>query len=69
MTDLKGEKEILSGFFLDGAKIIFASLVIGIFSPGYTGGKPLLTFFAGIAMTILFLSIAMKISGGYSKEL
>jgi len=58
----KYEMAIISDFFLDGAKLIFASLVVGIFVPGAAGKIPWLTFTVGVGMTILFLSIAVKLS-------
>lgn len=58
----KDEFKVLSDFFLDGAKLIFASLVVGVFVPSAAGSVPWLTFLIGIIMTILFLSIAVKLS-------
>lgn len=54
--------KVISDFFLDGAKIMFASLVVGVFVPGAAGTKPWLTFSIGIITTILFLGIAVKLS-------
>ena len=53
---------IISDFFLDGAKIMFASLVVGVFVPGAAGERPWLVCSVGIAMTILFLTLAVKLS-------
>lgn len=50
---------IASNFFLDGAKIIFGSLVIGVFMPSAaTPEFPWLTFVMGIMATSIFLIIA-----------
>ena len=54
----KSATEVLADFFLDGAKIIFASLVVGVFVPGAAGKIPWLTCVVGLAITALFLSIA-----------
>ena len=50
---------VLADFFLDGAKIIFGSLVVGAFIPNL-GMKefPLLSFFMGIYLTSVFLFVA-----------
>lgn len=58
----ENEYKVISNFFLDGAKIIFASLVVGVFVPGAAGNIPWLTFLIGLATTVLFLSIATKLS-------
>ena len=60
---MKGRSDVVSSFFLDSAKIIFASLVVGVFVPGAAGAIPWLTFAIGIAMTVLFLGIASRFSG------
>lgn len=52
----------ISNFLLDGAKIIFGSLVIGVFIPSASGKIPWLTFVAGIILTLSFLIIAIKLS-------
>lgn len=54
-------KTILN-FILDSAKIIFGSLVVGIFAPNISGEIPWLTFLVGIIMTLMFLGIAMFLS-------
>ncbi|OGX04768.1 MAG: hypothetical protein A3G87_02885 [Omnitrophica bacterium RIFCSPLOWO2_12_FULL_50_11] len=56
------EANALADFFLDGAKIIFASLVVGIFVPGAAGARPWLTFLMGLVMTSVFLGIAVKLA-------
>lgn len=56
------DRSVVSDFFLDGAKLIFGSLVIGVFVPGAAGKIPWLTFAIGIGMTVLFLSIAVRLS-------
>lgn len=55
----KTQPHIISNFFLDGAKIIFGSLVIGVFLPNTTTPKfPFVTLIVGMAMTIVFLILA-----------
>lgn len=66
---MKDDLDILSNFFLDGAKIIFASLVVGVFVPSASGNIPWLTFAIGIAMTLLFLNIATRLSKKELKKL
>ena len=56
------ELKVVSNFFLDGAKIIFASLVVGIFVPSASGKIPWLTFAGGIVMTLVFLTLAIIVS-------
>lgn len=58
----KNKMNVVSDFFLDSAKIIFASLVVGVFVPGTAGQIPWLTFAIGIIVTILFLGVAVKLS-------
>ncbi|OGC13320.1 hypothetical protein A3J90_08105 [candidate division WOR-1 bacterium RIFOXYC2_FULL_37_10] len=58
----KKEFKVLGNFFLDSSKLIFASLVIGVFVPSAAGKVPWLTFLLGIVMTTLFLAIAVKLS-------
>jgi len=65
----KDELNVVSDFFLDGAKIIFASLVVGVFVPGAVSQMPWLTFLIGIVTTVLFLSIAAKLSKMEYKKL
>lgn len=51
--------KVIANFFLDGAKIIFGSLVVGAFLPNAIGDQP--RFFAvgiGVVFTIIFLAIA-----------
>ena len=56
---IKPQRKIVSDFFLDGAKIIFGSLVVGVFIPGAAPQKILWpTLAVGITMTTLFLIIA-----------
>lgn len=51
--------KIVTNFFLDGAKIIFGSLVVGAFAPNAFGGRQsILTVGLGILGTTLFLFIA-----------
>lgn len=58
-------RSTLSSFFLDGAKIIFGSLVVGAFAPSAIGGRPsLLTISFGILGTVFFLFIAEAASKG-----
>lgn len=50
---------ILSNFFLDGAKIIFGSLVIGAFVPNLAIQSPQwITIGMGIILTTAFLAVA-----------
>lgn len=47
---------VIADFFLDGAKIIFGSLVVGAFVPGVTGGQPSwLNIGLGIFAAVVFL--------------
>lgn len=51
--------KIVSNFFLDGAKILFGSLVVGAFLPGTVDEQiPFLTVALGVAATIIFLLVA-----------
>ncbi|MBI3442891.1 MAG: hypothetical protein HY007_03930 [Candidatus Sungbacteria bacterium] len=53
------QSSVASNFFLDGAKIIFGSLVIGAFVPSFTAPEfPWLTFTFGVLMTSFFLILA-----------
>lgn len=53
------QSRVASNFFLDGAKIIFGSLVIGAFVPSFTAPEfPWSTFIAGAFMTTSFLIFA-----------
>lgn len=57
--ELLNRSKIIANFFLDGAKIIFGSLVVGAFAPNALGGRPsLLTIGFGILGTVFFLLIA-----------
>ncbi|MBI3020179.1 MAG: hypothetical protein HYY60_02535 [Parcubacteria group bacterium] len=47
----KGQFQTLHNFIVDGAKIIFGSLVVGIFAPSTAGEIPWLMFVAGILFT------------------
>jgi len=58
----KAELAVVSNFALDGAKIIFGSLVVGTFIPAASGKIAWLSFVIGIAMTSGFLIAAMKLS-------
>lgn len=50
---------VIADFFLDGAKILFGSLVVGAFVPGATGGNPSwLTVGIGILWILAFLAVA-----------
>lgn len=59
---MKTAPEVVGGFFLDGAKIIFASLVVGVFVPGAARGVPWFTLASGLVMTMLFLGIAVSLA-------
>ena len=54
--------DIVSDFFLDGAKIVFTSLVVGVFVPGTTSSIPWFTFIIGLVLTAAFLSMAVELS-------
>lgn len=58
----QGSVDVLAAFFLDGAKIIFGSLVVGIFVPGAISRVPWLTLATGMAMTVIFLAIAVTLA-------
>ncbi|MEK7099081.1 MAG: hypothetical protein AAB916_01025 [Patescibacteria group bacterium] len=50
---------IIANFFLDGAKIVFGSLVIGAFIPSTAFHEfPWFVFLGGITMTVIFLFVA-----------
>ena len=53
---------LVVGFLSDAAKIIFASLVVGIFVPGTTGEFPWLTFLLGLVITGAFLYSAIYLT-------
>ncbi len=55
------ESQTLSNFCLDAAKIVFGSLVIGVFAPGTEQKLPWATFVAGLSLTIIFLGLASKL--------
>lgn len=51
--------KIISNFFLDGAKILFGSLVVGAFMPSAIELRPpYFTVGLGIVFTIIFFVIA-----------
>lgn len=59
----KAHLRVLSNFFLDGAKIFFGSMVVGIFVPSTGIAKfPIATFIGGIAMAATFLAISTAIA-------
>jgi len=58
----KSALEVVSDFFLDGAKIIFGSLVVGVFVPGAAGKIPWLICAIGVAVTMLFLTVAAMLA-------
>ncbi|MFH1187490.1 MAG: hypothetical protein V1688_01355 [bacterium] len=49
----------ISNFLSDGAKIIFGSMVIGVFVPSASGEIPWFTFVIGIILTVSFLILAI----------
>ena len=60
---LKMRQYVVSNFFLDGAKIIFGSLVVGAFVRGSFVPEPQWTTVGiGIVLTISFLLIASAFS-------
>jgi hypothetical protein len=66
---IKDKSNIVSDFFLDTAKITFGSLVVGIFAPGATVKTPLSTFFNGLVISIIFLTLAVKLEKTNSNKL
>lgn len=53
--------QVIYHFFLDGAKIIFASLVVGLFAPGATHAEfSLFILISGLGFTVIFLWIAQE---------
>ena len=52
----------ISNFLSDGAKIIFGSMVIGVFVPSASGAIPWFTFIIGIILTASFLISAIILS-------
>lgn len=61
--------KVVANFLLDGAKIIFGSLVVGVFVPGASGEIPWTTFLSGIGLTITFLGISAALTKTYKTEL
>lgn len=53
--------EILSGYFADISKILFASTVIGFFVPTGVGPIPLSVFFGGFVAAIIFLIFSLHL--------
>jgi hypothetical protein len=55
--------KILSNFFLDAAKITFASFVVGVFLPGIDIIYPdsILIFMSGLISTGIFLWLAITL--------
>lgn len=52
----------LHSFVIDSAKIVFGSLVVGVFLPRASGEMPWFTFFVGVIFTAAFLGIALSLS-------
>ncbi|MBU1913113.1 MAG: hypothetical protein KKB22_06260 [Candidatus Omnitrophica bacterium] len=69
MMILKDKSSVVSDFFLDSAKITFGSLVIGIFTPGVIIKTPLSTFLNGLVISIIFLTLAVKLEKTNSNKL
>jgi hypothetical protein len=59
-------KTILN-FVIDSAKIIFGSLVIGVFVPSISGEISWSTFIIGVIMTLTFLGISLFLSSKIKK--
>jgi len=53
--------EILSGYFIDISKILFASTVVGFFVPTGVGPISLFVFFGGFAAAIVFLIFGLHL--------
>jgi len=64
----KSALEVVADFFLDGAKIIFGSLVVGVFVPSAAGKIPWLICMVGLAVTALFLTIAAMLAKTASSQ-
>ena len=56
------QQKVIANFLLDGAKIIFGSLVVGVFVPSATSEIPWLTFLAGLGLTVAFLTISAALT-------
>ena len=54
--------KVLSNFLLDTAKIIFGSLVVGVFVPTVTARIPWVTVLVGLLATAVFLVFAMHVA-------
>lgn len=52
----------ISLFLLDCAKIIFASMVVGVFVPSASGEIPWLTFVSGLVLTSAFFMVGVILS-------
>ena len=63
-----GQLEVISDFFLDSAKIIFGSIVVGVFVPGAAERIPWLTFAVGLGITTVFVSVSVMLSGTPKRE-
>jgi hypothetical protein len=66
---LKDKSSVVSDFFLDSSKITFGSLVVGIFAPGATVKTPFSTFLSGLFISIIFLTLAVKLEKTTSNKL
>jgi len=64
MPNLELAKTI-SNFLLDGAKIIFGSLVVGAFVPTATGNISWVTFASGLLVIVVFLLLATNLSKSF----
>lgn len=56
---MQEQLKVIANFLLDGAKIIFGSLVIGVFVPSATGSVPWFTFLFGVLSTAVSLGAAV----------
>jgi len=56
------QMRVIVSFLLDGAKILFGSLVVGVFVPSAAGAIPWATFVTGLGLTAAFLAIAVVLS-------
>lgn len=57
--------KIIANFLLDGAKIIFGSLVVGAFVPSAAGNISWITFTGGLLAIAVFLSLAANLSKSF----
>ncbi|HEY4495748.1 MAG TPA: hypothetical protein VJC04_00085 [Candidatus Paceibacterota bacterium] len=57
--------KVIANFLLDGAKIIFGSLVVGAFVPSLSDNISWSTVALGLIFVVIFLSLATNLSKLY----